>query len=253
MNNIEIVKMVNNTAVMDSRDVADMIGKRHDHLVRDIDYYANIISQSNTPNLGASNFFIESTYKQAGNGKVVKCYKLTKQGCEMVANKMTGKNGILFTATYVKAFNAMEQQQNKPMTLTEIVASSANILVQQEQAISELKSSVSAQNEKLDKLQASQIINDNWRAETTRIINEIVNNSYSYTYESLRKEIYDAVNSRIHVNVYTRQKNIKKNLAKAGASKTKIKQVSVLDAIENDEKIIECYKNICKEYATKYL
>ena len=51
--------------------------------------YIRVIS--NNPDLGTSNFFIESSYKQAGNGKENPCYLLTKQGCEMVANKMTGE------------------------------------------------------------------------------------------------------------------------------------------------------------------
>lgn len=123
MNNLKLV-VENGKLVADSREVADMIGKRHDHLVRDIDGYVEVISEnsklsswSNTPNLGASDFFIPSTYKQAGNGKAVKCYKLTKQGCEMVANKLTGKKGILFTAAYVQKFNEMENEISNPAAL----------------------------------------------------------------------------------------------------------------------------------------
>lgn len=96
----------NGINVTDSREVAIKIGKRHDHLVRDIDGYVSILNQN--PNLGADNFFIESSYS-AGTGKNYKCYLLTKQGCEMVANKMTGQKGILFTAEYVQAFNKMEK------------------------------------------------------------------------------------------------------------------------------------------------
>ena len=40
----------------DSRDVAKMIDKRHDHLIRDIDGYVDIIGHS--PKMGASNFFV---------------------------------------------------------------------------------------------------------------------------------------------------------------------------------------------------
>lgn len=120
MNNLKLV-VDNGKLVADSRDVAEMIGKRHDNLVRDIDGYVDAISENpkldspgNTSILRASDFFIPSTYKQAGNGKAVKCYKLTKQGCEMVANKLTGKKGILFTATYVQQFNDMERELSRP-------------------------------------------------------------------------------------------------------------------------------------------
>lgn len=105
---------MNNLATIDtgmtieSREVAKMIGKRHDHLVRDIQGYVKDLEYN--PNLGATDFFIESTYK-ASNGKTNICYLLTKKGCEFVANKMTGKKGNLFTASYITKFNKMEKQQ----------------------------------------------------------------------------------------------------------------------------------------------
>ena len=54
-----------------------------------------------------SKYFIESTYKVEGNNKTYKCYECTKLGCDMLANKMTGEKGILFTAKYVERFNEM--------------------------------------------------------------------------------------------------------------------------------------------------
>lgn len=91
--------------VLDSREVAKMVGKKHAHLCRDIAGYAKALTESN---FGFSDFFIEASYKDA-SGKSNKRYDITKQGCEMVANKLTGKKGILFTAEYVKRFNEMEQ------------------------------------------------------------------------------------------------------------------------------------------------
>ena len=103
MNNLELF-VQDGKVLADSRKVAEMIGKDHAHLCRDIAGYIDTLteskigfgdgnnpkldsSSSNTSILRASDFFIPSTYKQAGNGKAVKCYKLTKQGCEMVANR----------------------------------------------------------------------------------------------------------------------------------------------------------------------
>lgn len=92
---------------LDSREVAEMVGMRHADLMRNISHYVEIMSKN--AKLRSSNFFIERTYKQAGNGKEVKRYDITKKGCEMVANKLTGEKGILFTAEYVERFNEMEQ------------------------------------------------------------------------------------------------------------------------------------------------
>ena len=107
----------NGKLLADSKEVAEMIGKQHKNLLRDIQGYIKVIS--NNPDLGTSNFFIESSYKQAGNGKENPCYLLTKQGCEMVANKMTGEKGILFTAEYVQAFNKMEKFSQSNFSLGE--------------------------------------------------------------------------------------------------------------------------------------
>ena len=92
---------------LDSREVAEMVDKTHAHLCRDIAGYIEVMGKN--PKLVSSNFFIERTYKQAGNGKEVKRYDITKKGCEMVANKLTGEKGILFTAEYVERFNKMEE------------------------------------------------------------------------------------------------------------------------------------------------
>ncbi|MCR5281497.1 MAG: Rha family transcriptional regulator, partial [Lactobacillus sp.] len=40
-NQVEIIKQVGDQKVMDSRDVAKMIGKTHAHLMRDISRYIN--------------------------------------------------------------------------------------------------------------------------------------------------------------------------------------------------------------------
>lgn len=76
--------------------------------MRDTAGYISIIKESNDPKIGAVDFFIESTYQDA-KGEVRPCYLLTKKGCDMVANKTTGKKGVLFTAAYVTAFEAMRK------------------------------------------------------------------------------------------------------------------------------------------------
>ncbi|RGQ84297.1 hypothetical protein DWY77_04500 [Megamonas rupellensis] len=110
MNNL-IIR--NHISYFDSRQVAKMIDKRHDNLIRDIENYISILSQ--TSKLRADNFFKKSSYK-AGTGKVYSCYLISKMGCEFIANKMTGDKGILFTAMYVKQFNEMEQIQMQKTT-----------------------------------------------------------------------------------------------------------------------------------------
>ena len=108
----QVVKQANGQNVMDSRDVAKMIGKRHRDLMRDIRRY--ISEMATSAKLRALDFFIESTYEDA-KGETRECYLLTKQGCEFVANKLTGKKGTIFTATYVGLFNEYQKEHNEAL------------------------------------------------------------------------------------------------------------------------------------------
>ena len=115
-NQVEIIKQANDHEVMDSRDVAKMIGKIHRHLMRDIRRYINDLEES--PKLDSRKLFIESSYVSQ-QGKELPCYLLTKQGCEFVANKLTGKKGTIFTATYVGLFNQYQAEHNGKMIGTD--------------------------------------------------------------------------------------------------------------------------------------
>ena len=99
----------NGQPTLDSREIAKMIGKRHRDLIRDIRRYISDMTPS--AKLRPAQFFIESNYKDA-NGQFRPCYLLTKQGCEFVANKLTGRKGTIFTATYVSLFNEYEAEHN---------------------------------------------------------------------------------------------------------------------------------------------
>lgn len=90
----------------DSRQVAGLVDKRHSDLCRDIARYIAILTERN---FALSDFFVESIYRDT-SGKANKCYLLTKKGCDMVANKMTGEKGVLFTATYIDKFYEMEHR-----------------------------------------------------------------------------------------------------------------------------------------------
>lgn len=106
MNNRLNLIEANGQYLADSRDVAEMTDKRHSDLIRTIKGYIDTILTD--AKLRSSDFFISSTYEDS-KGEIRPCFLLTKKGCEMVANKMTGEKGILFTAAYVDQFNQMER------------------------------------------------------------------------------------------------------------------------------------------------
>lgn len=103
MNDLKIIKH-NNILMVDSRDVAEMVGKRHSDLLETIAGYENYLLSGKFRSV---DFFLPYTY-QDSTGRTLPCYLLTRKGCDMVANKMTGEKGVLFTAAYVTKFEEME-------------------------------------------------------------------------------------------------------------------------------------------------
>lgn len=91
---------------IDSREVAEMVGKEHNKLLRDIRSYIEQLGESK---IGHTDFFTESTYKTEQN-KTMPCYLVTKKGCEFIAHKLTGIKGTEFTAKYINRFHEMEDK-----------------------------------------------------------------------------------------------------------------------------------------------
>ena len=118
MNELMINKRVE---TIESIEVAKMMDKEHKEIMWMIDgnKKRGIVGIKPTIELSAdlhlSDYFIENTYKDSMN-RNKKCYSVTKMGCELLANKLTGEKGILFSARYVKRFNEMQNViNNTPM------------------------------------------------------------------------------------------------------------------------------------------
>lgn len=100
--------------VVDSRDIAGMIGKRHSDLLESIKGYVKILANGN---FRSHDFFIQHQYEDAQKKSRI-CYLVTRKGCDMIANKMTGEKGVLFTASYITRFNEMEKQLQQQLPAT---------------------------------------------------------------------------------------------------------------------------------------
>lgn len=95
---------------INSREVAEMVGKEHKELLRDIRRYCEQLGESK---IALTDFFTESTYKTEQN-KTMPCYLVSKKGCEFIAHKLTGIKGTEFTAKYINRFHEMEEEIQNP-------------------------------------------------------------------------------------------------------------------------------------------
>lgn len=86
-----------------SRNVAEVFGKEHFNVLRDIE------------NLGCSEDFRKlnfevSEYKVDGNNKTYHEYIMTRDGFTLLVMGYTGEKAMQFKEAYIKAFNEMEKE-----------------------------------------------------------------------------------------------------------------------------------------------
>ena len=96
-------------------EICEMMNTKHNSILRKLEgreikgkHIKGIIEILNDNKMVAVDYFIKSTYI-ASNGKENTCYKVTRIGCDFLANKFNGEKGIIFTAKYVKRFHEMEE------------------------------------------------------------------------------------------------------------------------------------------------
>lgn len=194
-----------------SYEVAKMMEKEHWEVLRMLGGskdVVGIIPILRKHSSEVSKYFIESTYKVEGNNKTYKCYECTKLGCDMLANKMTGEKGILFTAKYVERFNEMVENPflNASKELQAI------FMIDRKQQV--IESRVGAIEEKMT---VDYELAENLRtAVNTRAVH-LLEGKYSEAYKKLSKklfsELYRDIKGAFKVNSY---KNISlKNYDKA--------------------------------------
>lgn len=92
-----------------SREVAEVMGKRHDNLLRAIRKYIVALGDE------ADNYFVEE-----GTGRKA-YFKVTLAGCELLGGRIIGKAGDEFRSWFRKVFGTGEPTQIEPKC-EEIVA-----------------------------------------------------------------------------------------------------------------------------------
>lgn len=100
---------------LSSKEVSEMLGKRHDNFMRDIKKYIVTLEET------APQYFVESFYKD-GLGKERPCFNITLAGCELIAGRMIGEKRTAFTEKYLKVFQPEEAPtaQEKDYTVKEV-------------------------------------------------------------------------------------------------------------------------------------
>lgn len=224
MNRLEIISY-NGKFVTDSRSVAEMIERNHADLLRDIRKYMEFLGKSN---FALAEFFIESFYEDAQR-KQRPHYFITKKGCDMVANKMTGEKGVLFTAAYVTKFEEMEKQPD-----TSQLSPQLQFMIQMEQRQNALETTVTQLSEGLTAIPSSAKVVDtiNEYARWTRLgHNEI----YNKVYDILKDQHGIDVRQRVQNERDRIQAEYNKRTGKWYAESTLKNKVNGIDVMVREE------------------
>lgn len=102
------LQVINHNSIdaVDSREVAQMMEKPHNDLMKSIRNYCDALTAGD---FSLSDFFIPSNYVDS-TGRRLPCYLITRKGCDFIASRMSGKRGVQFSARYVCAFDDMRKQ-----------------------------------------------------------------------------------------------------------------------------------------------
>lgn len=88
--------------VVNSRDVAELFDKRHDHVLRDIEAILT------SPSLGALPGWVRHSDYLDAKGEKRPSFDLTRQGFTLLVMGWTGERAMSFKVRYIEAFDAME-------------------------------------------------------------------------------------------------------------------------------------------------
>ncbi|MDE6706620.1 MAG: phage antirepressor KilAC domain-containing protein [Oscillospiraceae bacterium] len=157
MNELKLTN-VNGIEAVDSRQVAEATGKNHANMMREIRTYCGYLGEIN---IDCTDFFIESTYTTEQN-KTMPCYLITRKGCEMIANKMTGQKGVAFTAMYINAFHKMEQQIQIMLDsyMIDDPVKRAERWIEEQKEKQALETTVAVQNQRIEEMRPKEIFAD---------------------------------------------------------------------------------------------
>lgn len=154
MENLVILK--DRQAVTTSLQLAENFGKRHDHILRDLDE----LKEGLTQNWG--DLFSDSTYVHPQNKQEYRMVYMNRDGFSLLAMGFTGKKALQFKLAYINAFNEMEsyiESQQLPMSPEDIMIATIETQKELKKQISTVSSDVEGLKQEIDlsRLQKSKL------------------------------------------------------------------------------------------------
>lgn len=136
--NSNLIAVTDSTATMSSREIAELTGKRHDHVLRDID----ALVKSLNPDLGLG--YKSSTYKDA-SGKENRMYLMDRDSSICLVSGYDANARMRI----IKRWQELESAQSK-------VLSPAEFLLQQAQLLLDIERKTKEHEDRLKRIECKQ-------------------------------------------------------------------------------------------------
>ena len=242
----------NGIEVLDSREVAQAIEIRHADLLEKINTYSDFLANGKFRSL---DFFVPSDYVDA-QGKTRPRYFLTRKGCDMVANKMTGEKGVLFTAAYVTAFEEMQKRLKMSPSPAEQLLAQAQLMVDQERRIAALETGQTQMRDTISTafsaLASPTVSRDHWQVETRSRIRQMCM-EFDLNFQKETGALYKSLEESAGCNLEVRVKHQRERMKVGGAKYADRQAVNKLTVIAADPKLRAIYSAIIQRHSAQFL
>lgn len=215
----DMVIIENNQAVTTSIQVAVTFGKRHDHVLRDIEAILEGL-----PKIGDTPMFHESTYEHPQNKQQYRMFYMNRDGFTLLAMGFTGKKAMQFKLKYIEQFNQMEEQLKSVAPIASYMI--ADPIQRAEMWISEQKEKMLLETkvqEQVEVIEHKQevivtLTEDIPIAEKRQFLNKVIRKGCNNNYRLITNKwnlLYEQFEMKYHFNLKVRKANFEEKTGKS--------------------------------------
>ena len=237
--NKQLVFIDNNRVVTDSLTVAECFGKRHDHVLRDIEVQLEKLIEAGEAEWGLLNFG-ETRYQHPQNKQWYKKYLLTEEAFTLVAFAYTTPEAMKMKVRFIEEFKRMKeelQKRQQPKTQAEMLLLYAQQMVEQERRMKQIEEQVTVVQHRLDNIDRIDTIGD-LRQRLNKMIQRYARQN-GIPFNHAWKDFVQAFNTAYRTNLELRRQNYINKTGKDVSRPQFLEEMGLLeDAIRVADKML---------------
>lgn len=257
----KLVFIENKKVVTDSLTVAEVFGKTHDNVMRDIRNQLDKLKQAGEAEWGVLNFeecdYINDSASGINKNRKYRKFNMSEDAFAIIAMSYVTPEAMKMKIKFLSEFKRMKeelQKQLQPTSQAELIAMLAQYNVDQEKRLATVEERVEQTAKQQENITEILSLNPTeWRKKVNKIITSISVARGGYgAYSEVRSESYKILEERARCLLSKRLTNKRQKMALEGVSKSRIDKVNYMDVIADDARLTEIYLAVVKEMAIKH-